>query len=152
MALAALLGVAGVALAQDRPVPYWASIAAGEATMRAGPDRTYPASWIYRRRDLPVRVIQVHDAWRRVQEQDGTSGWMLAILLAARRTAIVTDGFQPIRQQPGDDAPLLWQAQAGVVGRISKCDGRWCRIQIGERTGYIEQAHLWGLDAGERVE
>ena len=148
----ALLGIAGTASAQDRAVPYWASIAAGEATMRTGPDRSYPAAWVYRRRDLPVRVIQIHDAWRRVQEQDGTTGWMLAILLAARRTAIVTSGYRPIRGQPGADAPLLWQVQAGVVGRISKCDGRWCRIQINERVGYIEQAGLWGVAPGERVD
>ena len=148
----ALSGMMGSALAQERPVPYWASIAAGEATMRTGPDRTYPASWVYRRRDLPVRVLQIHDAWRRVQEPDGTSGWMLAILLAARRTAIVTGGYQPIRERPSEDARLLWQAQAGVVGRIGKCDGRWCRIQIDERTGYIPQAGLWGTDPGERVE
>ena len=139
-------------LAQDRPVPYWASIAAGEATMRTGPDRSYPASWTYRRRDLPVRVLQVHEAWRRVQEQDGTNGWMLAILLSARRTAVVTGGFQPIRAQPDEGARLLWQAQAGVVGRISKCDGRWCRIQVGERIGYIPENGIWGIDAAERLE
>ena len=150
--MAALLAAAAPLLAQDRPVPYWASIAAGEATMRTGPDRSYPASWVYRRRDLPVRVLQVHEAWRRVQERDGTSGWMLAILLSARRTAVVTGGFQPIREQPDDGARLLWQAQAGVVGRITKCDGRWCRIQIGDRQGYIAETGLWGTDGGERVD
>jgi SH3-like domain-containing protein len=151
--IASLALVAGApAAAQDRPVPYWASIAAGEATMRTGPDRSYPATWIYRRRDLPVKVMQVHDAWRRVQEQDGTTGWMLAVLLAARRTGIVTGGYQPIRDKPEDSARLLWQAQAGVVARVQKCDGRWCRVEIGARKGWMPQAGLWGIDPGERIE
>jgi SH3-like domain-containing protein len=35
---------AASAAAQDRPTPYWASIASGEAMMRAGPARTYPGA------------------------------------------------------------------------------------------------------------
>jgi SH3-like domain-containing protein len=150
MALAT--GIAAPVVAQERPVPYWASIAAGQAMMRSGPDRSYPGIWLYKRRDLPVRVVQVHGAWRRVQDMDGATGWMLAILLAARRTAVVSGGYRPIRSEPKDDARLLWQAEKGVVGRIAKCDGTWCRIEIGESKGWIQQAGLWGTDPAERLE
>lgn len=145
------LALATPAVAQERPVPYWASIAAGQALMRTGPDRSYPAIWLYKRRDLPVRVLQVMGPWRRVQEQDGSSGWMLASLLAARRTAIVVGRYRPIMSEPGPNGHLLWQAEPGVIGRISRCDGEYCRIQIGEKIGYIEQAGLWGTDPNERV-
>ncbi|MDB5686080.1 MAG: hypothetical protein JWR77_669 [Rhizorhabdus sp.] len=149
---AILIGAAAApASAQERPLPYWASISAGQALMRTGPDRSYPALWLYKRRDLPVRVLQVVGPWRRVQEQDGSSGWMLASLLAARRTAVVTGGLRPIRAEPGAGASLLWQAEPGVVGRISKCDGQYCRMQIGEKVGFIEQAGIWGTDPAERL-
>ena len=148
-ALMLALAAGSPAAAQDHAVPYWASIAAGEAMMRAGPERSYPALWIYRRRDLPVRVVQVLGPWRRVTEQDGTTGWMLAMLLSARRTAVVTGTTQPIRDAASDDARLLWRAEPGVVGRIGHCDGRWCRIRIGEREGYVAAAGIWGTDPGE---
>jgi SH3-like domain-containing protein len=119
--------------------------------MRTGPDRTYPALWLYKRRDLPVRVLQVVGAWRRVQEQDGSSGWMLATLLAARRTAVVVGRYRPIISDPTPEGRLLWQAEPGVIGRISKCDGQYCRIQVGEKVGYIEQSGLWGVDPSERI-
>ena len=144
--------VSGPVLAQERQVPYWASIAAGQAMMRSGPDRSYPGIWLYKRRDLPVRVVQIHGAWRRVQDMDGATGWMLAILLAARRTGIVAGGYRPIRAEPEDSARLLWQAEAGVVGRISKCSGDWCRIEIGNRSGWIKQDGLWGTDPSEHME
>lgn len=150
LALAAT--VAAPAVAQERPVPYWASIAAGQALMRTGPDRTYPALWLYKRRDLPVKVLQVVGPWRRVQEQDGSSGWMLATLLAARRTGVVTGGgLTPIRSGPSADSEMLWQAEPGVIGRISKCDGQFCRIEIGEKVGYIQESAIWGTDPNERV-
>lgn len=150
-ALVLTLAVTASATAQDRPLPYWASIAAGEAMMRTGPDRGFPAIWAYHRRDLPLRVVQMQGAWRRVTDQDGATGWMLATLLAARRTAVVTGLLRPIREAPNASARLLWQAEPGVVGRISHCDGAWCRIQIGEKQGYIEQSGLWGVDTSERV-
>jgi SH3-like domain-containing protein len=148
----AVLAIAAPAAAQVRTVPYWASIAASEAMMRTGPDRTYPAIWTYKRRDLPLRVIQIEGAWRRVQEQDGSSGWMLASLLSAKRTGVVTGMFRPIREARDEGSRLLWQAEPGVVGRLSKCDGSWCRIQIGDRAGYIQQQSLWGLDSGEKID
>ena len=140
---------ASCAQAQERAVPYWASIAKGEALMRSGPDRTYPALWLYKRRDLPVRVVQIHGVWRRIEEQDGTRGWMLAILLAARRTAVVVGGIQPIRDKPDDGARLLWQVEPGAVGRLDRCDGHWCQIEFDARKGWIPQSGLWGTDPGE---
>lgn len=137
------------AAAQERAVPYWASIAASQAIMRAGPDRSYPAIWVYQRRDLPLRVVQLLGPWRRVQEQDGTTGWMLAMLLSARRGAVVAGGTQRIREAPNEGARTLWQAEPGVVGRIARCDGRFCRFQVAERTGYIAESAIWGTNPGE---
>ena len=57
---AALLAVAAPASAQETRPPYWASIASGQAMMRTGPGRNYPGTWLYQRRDLPVRVVQLY--------------------------------------------------------------------------------------------
>lgn len=151
LVLATVLIAVAPAAAQERRVPYWASISAGKAMMRTGPERTYPATWLYQRRDLPVRVLQMMGAWRRVQEQDGTTGWMLATLLSARRTGIVTGGVQSIRDKPASGAAVLWRVEPGVVLRIDSCDGRWCRVTSGERAGAIEQSALWGTDMGEII-
>jgi SH3-like domain-containing protein len=146
------LSLAVPAAAQDRALPYWASIASGQAMMRTGPERTYPGIWLYQRRDLPVKVLQVLGDWRRVREQDGTTGWMLSTLLSKRRTGIVTGEVRTVRQEPSSGARMLWRVEPGAVGRLGGCDGQWCRISFGERTGYLEQSALWGTDPGETVE
>ena len=43
-------------------------------------------------------------------------------------------------------------AEPGVVGRISKCDDGWCRIEIGNRKGYVSASDIWGLSDGEVVD
>ena len=90
-ALTALLMIASAApaLAQEKKPPYWASIASGEAMMRTGPGRNYPGTWLYKRRDLPVRVLKLYPNWRLIEDPDGARGWMLVTLLSDRRSAIV---------------------------------------------------------------
>ena len=141
---------ADAAAQTKRAVPYWASIGAGRARMRTGPARTYPASWLYQRADLPVRVIQVFKEWRKVQDPDGTEGWMQANLLRETRTAMVR-GTAPValREQPSPGARLAWRAAPGVVGRLSRCANGWCRFDVKGQAGFVEIGGLWGVTAGE---
>ncbi|GGB32494.1 hypothetical protein GCM10011380_22370 [Sphingomonas metalli] len=145
---------ASAAPAQDKTPtpPYWASIGAGRALMRTGPARTYPGSWMYQRVDLPVRVIGVFEEWRRVQDPDGTEGWMLVNLLRRTRTAIVRgETPAPMRAEPTGTAKLLWRAAPGVVGRITQCGSGWCRFDVQGKSGYVETANLWGVEPGETL-
>ena len=65
-------------------------------------------------------------------------------LLSDQPTAIITGGTQPLRKAPERGAPVLFRAQAGVVGRISDCADGGCYIDAQGRKGFIETAHLWG--------
>lgn len=150
LAIAALLALATAADAQDKKPPYWASIASGEAMMRTGPGRNYPGIWLYKRRDLPIRVIQVYPNWRKVEDPDGAQGWMLVTLLSDRRTGIVKPGEpRNIHSKADADSPVRYRAEQGVVGRLEKCDGSWCRIRIGKREGWIARSDIWGAAEGE---
>ena len=148
-----MLLLAAPATAQGKKPPYWASIASGQAMMRTGPARNYPGTWLYQRRDLPIRVIKTYPNWRLIEDPDGTQGWMLVTLLSDRRTAIVKQGEpRPVRIQPDDGAKVRYLAEQGVVGRIDKCREGWCRIAIGKRDGYIRTSDIWGVGDGEVVE
>jgi SH3-like domain-containing protein len=154
-ALAAILivAVASPAAAQEKSPPYWASIASGQAMMRTGPARNYPGTWLYQRRDLPIRVVKTYPNWRLVEDPDGARGWMLVTLLSDRRTAIVKKGEpRPVRVEPSSDAKVRYLAEAGVVGRIDKCKAGWCRIEIGKREGYIRTTDIWGVGENELLD
>lgn len=151
LAAALALGLTvGSAQAQDeRATPYWASISAGKAMMRTGPGQNYPATWLYVRADLPIRVVETYPNWRKVSDPDGTTGWMLQRLLSDRRTALVIgDAPRPLHQDPAEDSRVRFLAQPGVVGRLSKCADGWCLLEVGGHRGYIRAGHFWGLDPG----
>ena len=147
-----LIVMAGSASAQPKRPPYWASLSAGDALMRSGPGREYPALWRYRRVGLPLKVVAVHESWRKVREMDGTEGWMASVLLSDERTALITGEIRVLRAAPDAGAKLLWRVEPGVVGRISHCAAGWCEFDVRGRTGFVEQTALWGVEPGETLE
>ena len=150
---ASVLALAAPAAAQDKTPPYWASIASGEAMMRTGPGRNFPGVWLYKRRDLPIRVLRVYPNWRYIEDPDGVRGWMLVTLLSDRRTAIVRGTEpRPIHAKPDEGSRVRYRAQPGVVGRIEDCSAGWCHIQMGQRDGYIRSTDMWGVSDGETVD
>lgn len=135
---------------EQKRTPYWASISAGEAMMRTGPGKNYPAIWLYRRADLPIKVVEVYPNWRRVQDPDGATGWMLVHLLSATRTALVTGAEpRPLHEEPNGGSRIAYRAAPGVVGRISRCKGEWCLLDVKGKRGFIRKAHFWGSDPSE---
>jgi SH3-like domain-containing protein len=153
-ALGALALCVGAAEAQqERPTPYWASISASKALMRTGPGKNYPATWLYVRADLPIRVVETYPNWRKVQDPDGTSGWMLQRLLSDTRTALVRGGEpRPIYEKPESGSKLRYLAEPGVVGRLSECASGWCRFDVAGRQGFIRTEHLWGIEPGGKLD
>jgi SH3-like domain-containing protein len=137
------------AAAQKKKVDYWASISAGEARMRTGPGRQFPSSWLYKRTGLPVRVIETYPNWRKIEDPDGTQGWIQASLLSGDRTGLVTGDVRPLREAPSKEARIIWKAEPGVVGRLSDCSRGWCKLDVRGRMGYIETAHMFGADKKE---
>ncbi len=143
--LALLVGSAFPARAQDREVPYWATIRASELNMRVGPSADYRIDWVYRRPGLPVKVVRIMEGWRLIEDPSGARGWVVARLLSPDRGAIVV-GKTPgeLREDPAGNAPLKWRVEPGVVGALGDCTRGWCELTVGQRHGWILQSRLWG--------
>lgn len=146
--LLALLGVASTASQAQQKTPYWASIEESEARMRTGPSTEFPVKWVYKRQNLPVKVVAVHSVWRKVKDIDGDEGWLHVRLLSPKRTAIVTGpGIGALRDAPDPAAHVSWRVEPGVVGIIDDCDKGYCRFENEGRYGYIETGRIWGDEA-----
>ena len=159
MRRAILMGLAVATIATPavaaRKLPYWASLRVGEAMMRSGPGRQFPAQWLYKRAGLPVKVVKTytvaHSEWRKISDPDGTEGWVQANLLSDARTALVVGDVRPLRQAAAPDAAIVWRAEPGVVGKVGQCANGWCHLDVRGRGGFVEVAHLYGVEATERL-
>ena len=138
----------GAVRAQDRDVPYWASLRFEKVNMRVGPSAEYPIDWVYLRKGLPVKVVRLREGWRLIQDHDGTQGWVSQSQLNPERSALVI-GKGPVDMRASDtpSSTLRWRAQPGVVGKLLRCREDWCEIDVDGRTGWVLTQRLWG--AGE---
>jgi len=133
--------------AQERKVPYWASLRYEEVRMRVGPSEEYPIAWVYKRKGLPVKVVRVHEAWRLVEDPEGDRGWIARSQLDPKRSVLVTGRtLAEIRAEPSRSSALRWRAQPGVIARLIGCRDEWCEIDIDGRQGWVARARLWGSE------
>ncbi|MCP3971027.1 MAG: aspartyl-trna synthetase [Rhodobacteraceae bacterium] len=152
-AFAALL--TGAAAATERgsvtklPLPRFVSLKAGEGNVRRGPSLSHRIDWVFKRRNMPLQVIGEYGHWRRVHDRDGAGGWVHYSLLSGMRTVIVQEDMLPLLMNPDFAAPVNAHAKIGVVARLGKCAGDWCRITADRHRGWVPRRALWGVLPGE---
>ena len=140
------------------PLPRWSALRTEEVNLRTGPGTRYPIDWVYKRRDLPVRVEREFDVWRLVALPDGTKGWVSGATLVTHRTfSVVGSTAAPervLRATASEEAAVVARLKPGVIGRIRTCEigAAWCQVQIGEYRGWLRRDAFWGTDPGEAVQ
>nr|WP_246544937.1 SH3 domain-containing protein [Ancylobacter dichloromethanicus] len=145
-----------VGRASGLPVPRFVSLKADKVNVRAGPTRDHGVAWVFTRAGLPVEITAEFENWRRIRDADGAEGWVYHSMLSGRRTALVTpwkSGEEiPLYAEPTTKAGLRARLEAGVLGKVEHCDGKWCHFFENGFDGYIEQERLWGVYPGEKLE
>ena len=131
------------------PIPRYVSLKAEESNVRRGPSLSHRIDWVFKRRNMPLRVTGEHGHWRRVQDRDGQGGWVHYSLLSGVRHVIVETDLTPMRVKPSQEAEVNAYAEAGVVARLGNCSKDWCRINASGSRGWVEKAVLWGVKPEE---
>ena len=147
------------------PLPRFAALRADEVNMRSGPGTRYPILWLYKRRDLPVRIEREFDVWRLVEDSDGVKGWVHQATLVGTRSFVITasgaaEAGDPshgagtlLRDDPRDDAGIVAVLRPGVIGRLRACPSGsgWCRVSAHSYSGWLQRSAIFGLLPNEAI-
>ncbi len=138
------------------PLPRFVSLKAEKVNVRRGPSSDHPVAWVFQRKGMPVEIIAESDSWRRIRDSEGAEGWILEAMLSGKRTALVAPWKQgqttAMRQASRNDSGDVAKLSSGVQVEVDTCDGQWCRVATGGYDGYVEQAMLWGVYPGEKLD
>jgi SH3-like domain-containing protein len=138
------------ALASDKgpvtnlPLPRFVSLKASEGNVRRGPSLTHRIDWVFKRRDMPLRVTAEHGHWRRVEDRDGMGGWVHYSLISGVRTVLVEKDMLALHARPEATAPIMAALELGVVARLGKCQREWCELRSGGHKGWAPKAPFLG--------
>ncbi len=135
--------------ASGNPLPRFAALQSEKVNMRTGPGMHYPINWVYKRQSLPMEIIDEHGPWRKVRDHQNTEGWIHMQLMIGPRYAMVRGRTRSLFAEQDLSSPKLVTAEAGVIGRLLACEDIWCQLNVGDRDGWIERRHLWGVYKNE---
>lgn len=134
------------------PLPRFVSLAEEEVNARTGPGREYPIKWIYTRRDLPVRIVEEFDVWRKVQDQEGDEGWMHAQLLTSKRNVVIVGTIRELHRSASPSSRVVLRAEPGVIAGLLDCTRDWCLVEVAGERGWIERGGIWGVLESEMLD
>ena len=112
--------------------------------MRQGPSFEYPVKLIYKKKYLPVKIIDKSETWRKISDFENNSGWMHVSQLSKKKSAINTKNNSIIYKKPTIFSKPIAKLETGRLVLIKKCKIKWCKITSGDYEGWVFKKFLWG--------
>jgi SH3-like domain-containing protein len=129
------------------PLPRFVSLRAETANARRGPSLSHRVDWEFVRRGWPLQITAEYGHWRRVRDVEGAGGWVHHSLLSGVRTVVFAGGaLEPLHVTTSETSAIRAYVEPGVVARLDRCDGAWCRVTAEGADGWVRRAALWGAD------
>ena len=112
--------------------------------LRQGPSFDYPIKLVYKKKFLPVLLIDKSDAWRKVKDIENNVGWIHVSQLSKKKTAVVIKDNIFLNSKPTIYSEPKAILKKGRLVFIKKCKVSWCKISTGGFNGWIPENALWG--------
>lgn len=132
------------------PLPRFAVLRADKVNWRVGPGEEYPIDWTYQKAGLPVKIIAESDTWRQIEDMDGTRGWVHQSMLSGKRNVYIKKNCN-LTDSPSQRGRVVARVKPKVLGKILECQESYCKIQVGDRKGWVDMDNFWGLTEDEQA-
>ena len=106
--------------------------------------KVYQIKYIYRKANLPLKVIDKKENFRRIIDHKNNSGWIHRTQLKKSRSLITTSEKILFKKNSKFSKPLA-KLEKGRLVIIKKCNLNWCKIQTGDYIGWIDTKNVWGI-------
>jgi len=120
------------------------SLKKNEVNLRQGPSFDYPIKLIYKKKYLPVIILDKSGPWRKIKDFENNSGWIHTVLLSKKKSAINIKNDSILFKKPTIYSKPIARLEMGRLVLIKKCNLEWCKITSGNFTGWMKKKFLWG--------
>lgn len=133
-----------------KAVPRYGTLRYNAVNGRQGPSLQHQILWRYEKAGVPVLVVRETHNWVRVRDAAGDEVWMQTRMVEDARNLLIRSDTL-LKKDPTQDGIDQARLKQGLIVEYRGCDAGWCAVQIGRRSGYVPQAHVWGADAPESI-
>ena len=122
---------------------YFLMLKNNKVNVRYGPSFDYPIKFIYKKKFLPVKIIDKKENFRRIIDHKNNSGW-IHISQLKKVNSVISLKDKVLFQKPSNFSKPIAKIKKGRVLLIQKCVVDWCKIKSKKYKGWINNEQLWG--------
>ena len=123
---------------------YFLTLKYNQVKVRQGPSFEYPVKFIYKKKYLPVKIIDSKDNFKKIIDLKKNNGWIHVSQLTKKKSAINIANLSIAFKKPSIYSQPLARLEKGKMVIIKKCKGAWCKILVQNNQFWIQKNFLWG--------
>ena len=122
---------------------HFVSLKNNKVNVRYGPGFNYPVKFIYKKKFLPIKVIDKKENFRRIIDHKKNGGWIHISQLRKSNSLIVLEDKIIFKKNTKFSKPIV-KLKKGRLVVIKKCKLDWCKVKSDKFIGWIEINNVWG--------
>ena len=122
---------------------YFLMLKNNKVNVRFGPSLKSPIKYIYNKVNLPVKIIDKKENFRRIADHKKNSGW-IHISQLKKSKSLVTTSQKILFKKPTKYSKPLAKIEKGRLLIVKKCSDNWCIVKTKKFSGWISKDNIWG--------
>ena len=114
-----------------------------KVNVRYGPDLNSPIKYIYKKKFLPVKIIDKKENFRRIIDFKNNNGWIHTSQLSKIKSFILLEDKILFSKPTKYSKPIL-KISKGRLLLVKKCKAKWCKVKTKKYIGWLEAKNVWG--------
>ena len=114
-----------------------------KVNVRYGPSSESPIKYIYKKINLPLKVIDKKENFRRIEDHKKNSGW-IHISQLKKSKSLITTSQKILFKNPTKYSKPLAKLDKGRLLLVKECKKNWCIVKTDQFSGWISKNNIWG--------
>ena len=123
---------------------YYLTLRSDEVNLRRGPSLEHPIKLVYKKRFLPVLIIDKSYNFKKIIDHENNSGWIHTSKLSKKKAALNSKDKSIVFKRPTFYSNPIAVLEKGRLCLVKKCKNNWCKIKTGNYIGWIKKQNLKG--------
>ena len=123
---------------------YFLTLKYNKVKVRQGPSFKYPVKFIYKKKYLPIKIIDSNDNFKKIIDIKNNNGWIHISQLTKKKSAINIFDLALVFKKPNIYSKPIAKLESGKMVIIKRCKDKWCKILTQNISGWIKKEFLWG--------
>tara|TARA_B100000674_G_C37598689_1_gene804252 strand:+ start:231 stop:677 length:447 start_codon:yes stop_codon:yes gene_type:complete len=124
---------------------YFLMLKYNKVNVRFGPSRDDQIKFIYSKKNLPLKVIDKKENFRKIIDHKKNSGWIHISQLKSVKSLIILENKIIYKKNTRYSKPIA-ELEQGKLVLIRKCKLNWCKVDANQFTGWLNTDNVWGIN------